>query len=295
MKAAPFEYVRPENLAEAIAILSQDEDARPISGGQTLVPMMATRLARPTRLVDIARLKELDVTQVEDACVVLGAAVRQAKAEHSAAVSKALPLLGAALPWVGHMPTRNRGTIGGSVANADPAAEIPLVLVTLGGDVVVAGPDGEAPIAAGDFFVGPMMTAIEHATLVTATRWPVWSGGAIGVGFHEISARRSDFAYVSAAAQVMVDGSGKCLRCSIGIGGATPVPTRLARASAGLEGCNLSDTDLESALDGDIAGLDVMSDGHATPAYRRRVARALALRALRDARDNARKQAEGRP
>lgn len=294
LKAAPFEYVRPETLADAIALLAQDEDARPIAGGQTLVPMMAMRLARPTKLVDIARLPELGGMRSDNGFVVIGAGVRQADVEHSPDTAINLPLLAAALPWVGHQPTRNRGTIGGSVANADPAAEIPLALVALDGAVMVTGAGGENRIRAGEFFVGPMMTAVAHGALVTATYWPVWRGGAVGVGFHEISARRSDFAYVSAAAQVMLDGAGNCQRCAVGIGGASPAPTRLAGACAALEGSRLSDAEIEAALDADVAGLEIMSDGHATPAYRRRVARALALRALRDARDDARKKGGGK-
>lgn len=282
MKAAPFEYVRPKDLAEACAILAADEDARPISGGQTLVPMMAMRLARPTRLVDIARLPELDGIRREGNNLVLGAAVRQAIAERSGEVREHLPLLSAALPWVGHQPTRNRGTVGGSVANADPAAEIPLVLTTLEGSVRTMSGAGAAEIPAADFFAGPMMTALEQGALVTALVFPVWEEANIGVGFHEVSARKSDFAYVSAAAQVAVDASGKCIRCSIGIGGATPSPVRLAQSSAvAAEGGNSEA--VHAALEGEIAGLEIMTDGHATEAYRRRVASSLARRALADA------------
>lgn len=140
MKPAPFEYVRPDSLAEACEILAADEDARIIAGGQTLIPMLAMRLARPTRLVDILRLKELKGVRSEDGAIVIGAVTRQVEVERSEEVHRRLPLLIKALPWIGHPPTRNRGTVGGSMANADPSAEIPLVAVTLGAEIEIANP-----------------------------------------------------------------------------------------------------------------------------------------------------------
>src|ERR1700712_2475183 len=137
MKSAPFEYVRPDSLAEACALLAEDEDARVIAGGQTLVPMLAMRLARPAKLVDILRLPELVGIREEVGAVVVGATTRQASAERDPIIKASLPLLAQVLPWVGHPPTRNRGTIGGSIANADPSAEIPLAAVTLGAEVLL--------------------------------------------------------------------------------------------------------------------------------------------------------------
>lgn len=293
MKAAPFDYIRPQTLAEAIAILAEDEEARPIAGGQTLVPMMAMRLARPTKLVDIARLPELNGATHDAGDVVLGAAAGQSETQDCELTPLHLPLLAAALPWVGHAPTRNRGTLGGSVANSDPAAEIPLVLVALQGSIMVQGMEAERRVPASEFFTGPMMNCLEQGELVTALRFPIWPGGGLGVGFHEVSARRSDFAYVSAAAQVQLGDDGKCTRCTVAIGGAPPVPTRLDEASAALAGTALSDDDIDSALRPAIDGLEVMTDGHASPGYRRRVARELARRALCDARDNAKTQIAG--
>ena len=287
MKAAPFDYVRPASLAEACAILAADEDARPISGGQTLVPMMNMRLARPGKLVDIAHLPELGGISLKGESLLIGAAVRQAVAERSGEVSKHVPLLAAALPWVGHQPTRNRGTVGGSVANADPAAEIPLVLVTLGGSIRATGTGGTRDIAARDFFEGLMATALEDGELVCALSFPVWSEKRIGTGFHEISARKSDFAYVSAAAQVAVDDTGTCTRCVLGLGSAAPVPVFLATASAMVSAGVTDRSEIAAALATDVAALDVMTDGHASEAYRRRVALTLAQRALDDALDAA--------
>ncbi len=286
MKAAAFSYVRPATLAEACDILRADEDARLISGGQTLVPMMAMRLARPTQLIDIARLAELAGVSDAGDELVFGAAVRQMAAERSALVAARLPLLAKTLPWVGHQPTRSRGTIGGSVANADPAAEIPLVLATLGGAVDYMTSDGPGRIAAQDFFVGPMMTSLPADAVLTAVRFPVWSTP-VGVGFHEISARRSDFAYVSAAAQASFDADGACIACALGIGGAAAVPTRLEGVALKLAGRRMLDAEIADALDEAIATLDIMTDGYASPDYRRRVAKELGARALRDARDSA--------
>jgi CO/xanthine dehydrogenase FAD-binding subunit len=285
MKAAPFEYERPRSVAEACALLAADADAAIIAGGQTLVPMMAMRLARPTRLIDIARIAELQGIRHEGDAVIIGAATRQAQAERSAVVARHVPLLAKALPWVGHAATRSRGTIGGSVANADPAAEIPLVLVTLGGEVVLRDAAGAQAVAAKDFFVGPMMTAIKPASCVTEIRFPVWNEQRIGVGFREISARRSDFALAAAAAQVALDDAGRCRACALGIGGATAVPLRLNGET--LIGSVLSDAEIGDAVRQAIETIEIMTSPHASDGYRRRAAGVLAARALAEARDDA--------
>src|ERR1700731_3133392 len=162
MKPAPFDYVRPDSLAEAGHLLAGYEDARLIAGGQTLVPMLAMRLARPAKLIDILRLPELAGIREEKGAVVIGATTRQAQAERDPVIRAGVPMLARVLPWVGHPPTRNRGTVGGSIANADPAAEIPLVAVTLGAEIMLAAADGPRSIAAEDFLVGPMVTSIEQ-------------------------------------------------------------------------------------------------------------------------------------
>ena len=163
MKPAPFDYVRPKTLDEACALLAGEADGRLIAGGQTLVPMMAMRLARPSLLIDIARLPELRGIREAGDAIVMGAATRQVEAERSALVAAKLPLLAMALPWVGHAPTRARGTIGGSIANADPAAEIALVLVTLEGSVGVREGAACRDIVARDLFIGPMTTSLAAA------------------------------------------------------------------------------------------------------------------------------------
>lgn len=285
MKPAPFEYVRPDSLAAVCELLASDEDARVIAGGQTLVPMLAMRLARPTRLVDILRIPELSGIRGDNGAVVIGATTRQALAERDPLVRGSLPLLAAALPWVGHPPTRNRGTIGGSIANADPSAEIPLVAVTLGAEIELATTDGPTSMPADDFFIGPMLTTIGQGECVSAVRFPVWSHKNVGIGFHEISARRSDFAFVSAAAQVAIDDDGRCVEVALGIGGAGERPLKLDIAR--LVGTNLDSKLVADAVASATADLETLDDLHASAAYRRRVALALGKRALEDAREQA--------
>jgi CO/xanthine dehydrogenase FAD-binding subunit len=273
MKPAPFDYVRAASIDEACAALAVEESVV-IAGGQTLMPMLAMRLARPARLVDIARIPGLAGIREEGDAIVIGATTRQVEAERSAVIARRVPLLARALPFVGHAPTRNRGTLGGSVANADPAAEIPLVLVTLGGSVVVRDAAQTREIAAQDFMLGPMMTVLES--------------GRIGVGFHEVSTRASDFAFAAAVAQIGLDAAGRCTNCAIGIGAATPRPVRLDALAEKLIGSTLDDTDIRAAVADAVAELEIMVDSHASPDYRRRAAKALAVRALADARDAAR-------
>jgi CO/xanthine dehydrogenase FAD-binding subunit len=289
MKAAPFEYVRPSSLLEACSILADDEDALPIAGGQTLVPMLAMRLARPTILVDILRLPELTGIGRANGFLILGATTRQVEAERSALVASDLPLLAKALPWVGHQPTRNRGTVGGSVANADPSAEIPLVAATLGAGIVIQSREEEKVLPADDFFLGAMSTALEPGFCVKELRFPVWPKGRLGVGFHEISARKSDFAYASAAVQLAADDDDKCLNIVLGLGGLSDRPVRISLDS--IIGKDLRATSLPAIVAeavGDACdGFDLRSDIHASASYRRRLAISLAQRAMRDAIDGA--------
>jgi CO/xanthine dehydrogenase FAD-binding subunit len=285
MKPAPFDYVRPGSLAEACALLAADDEARLIAGGQTLVPMLAMRLARPAKLIDILRLPELAGIREEKAAVVVGATTRQAHAERDPVIGASVPMLARVLPWVGHPPTRNRGTIGGSIANADPSAEIPLVAVTLGADIMLLTVDGPTSTPAADFFIGPMVTSIGQGQCVSAIRFPVWRHQRIGVGFFEISARRSDFAFVAAAAQLALDEEGNCLDIALGLGGVADRPLRLDVSS--LTGTNLDAASMSEAVNAASRAIEAMSDLHASAAYRRRVAVTLGIRALEQARDNA--------
>jgi CO/xanthine dehydrogenase FAD-binding subunit len=286
MKPAPFEYIRATSVAEVCAMLAADEDARVISGGQTLIPMLAMRIARPTRLIDIYRLPELSGIRVDGDMLAIGATTRQVLVERSATVRDVCPLLAKALPWVGHPPTRNRGTVGGSVAHADPSAEIPLVAVTLGAEIEITNPDGVSTIPADDFFVGPMLTAVMPGDCVTAVRLPIWSHARIGTGFYEVSARKSDFAFAAAAAQVALDDDGKCIDVALGIGGVGDRAVRLD--ISGLVGGKL---DSKSILDGVREAATILeptSDLHASADYRMRAAVTLGARAVGDAVADAR-------
>ena len=292
MKPAPFDYVRPDSLGEACRLLAGDEDARLIAGGQTLVPMLAMRLARPAKLIDILRLPELAGIREEAGAVIVGATTRQAQAERDPVIRASVPMLARVLPWVGHPPTRNRGTVGGSIANADPSAEIPLVAVTLGADILLATTDGPTSMPADDFFIGPMLTTIGQGECVSAIRFPVWPHQRIGVGFFEISARRSDFAFVAAAAQVALDDAGRCLAVALGVGGVGDRPLRLDVSS--LVGTELDAVWVSAAVNAAAGELDATSDLHASAAYRRRVASVLCIRALEQARvDASAKSREG--
>jgi CO/xanthine dehydrogenase FAD-binding subunit len=292
MKPAPFDYIRPASLAEACALLAGDDDARLIAGGQTLVPMLAMRLARPARLIDILRLPELAGIRTEAGAVTVGATTRQAQAERDPVIKASVPLLAQVLPWVGHPPTRNRGTVGGSIANADPSAEIPLAAVTLRAEILLATTHGDRSVSADRFFVGAMLTTIGQGDCVRAIRFPVWPHKRIGVGFFEISARRSDFAFVAAAAQVALDDDDRCVDVALGVGGVGDRPLRLDVSS--LKGTKLDEASVSDAVHAASLELEASSDLHASAAYRRRVAVTLGIRAIEQARvDAAAKSAGG--
>ena len=288
MKAAPFAYSRVADVDQACALLATDEGARVIAGGQTLVPMMAMRLARPTHLIDINRIAALSYVREQANGVAIGATTRQCVVERDALVKKRLPLLACTMPFIGHAATRARGTIGGSLAHADPAAELPLIAVTLDAVMTYRGGGADAEVTARDFFTGLMTTSLPAGACLTAVRFPVWHGESrVGVGFHEVNARRSDFAFVAAAAQVALDESGKAKRIAIGIGAATDVPLRLDAAEKQLTGGALDEPKVMEAVRGALAGLEMLSDLHASAEYRRRAAVTLAARAVADAKENA--------
>ncbi len=286
MKAAPFEYSRAGDIDEACAWLAADDNARVIAGGQTLVPMMVMRLARPTRLIDINRIAALSYIREDGDGVAIGATTRQSAIERDALVAAKLPLLARAVPFIGHAATRARGTIGGSLANADPAAELALVAVTLDASLHYRENGKTSEVAARDFFVGPMTTSLPASACLAAVRFPVWRGR-VGVGFHEVSARRSDFAFVAAAAQVELGEDGKARRIAIGIGAATDFPIRLDSAEKALTGSALDEAKAREAVRAALADIEPNSDPHASAEYRRRAALSLALRAVADARDHA--------
>jgi 2-furoyl-CoA dehydrogenase FAD binding subunit len=219
MKPRPFDYARPDTVDEALAILAEHgDDARILAGGQTLMAMLNLRLVAPEVVVDITRIPELDVIREADGRIEIGAAVTQNRVLAWPALAEKLPLLAAALPFVGHFQTRNKGTVCGSVAHADPASEIPLSLALLEGEVVLRSRKSPRVLAAAEFQQGMLATARAPDELITAVRFPV-AYGKRGVAFREVARRHGDFAIVAVAAAVE---SGTSIR--LGVGGMTGSP-----------------------------------------------------------------------
>ncbi len=288
MKAAPFDYLRAASIDEACRALADGGgEARLIAGGQTLVPLMAMRLARPALLIDINRIAELAGIALDGDELVIGACTRQADALASPLVREHLPLLADALSHVGHGQTRNRGTVGGSLCNADPSAEIPLVAQTLEAELVARSVRGERRLKTADFLEFAMTTALEPDECLIEARFPIWPGGAVGHGFHEVSIRDSDFALAAAACQVALDGDGNCTRIHVAVGGASPAALRLGAVEDSLRGGALDDAAIAGACAAIADLLDPQGDIHADAGYRRRVAGAMARRAIATARDAA--------
>jgi CO/xanthine dehydrogenase FAD-binding subunit len=299
MKAAPFEYARPATLGEACDLLATHAaDAKLIAGGQSLVPMMAMRLARPAWLIDISRLAELQrmvapaVAPVgEDGHFVVGAGVRQCIVECDPQARADLPLLVSALRWVGHVQTRNRGTIGGSIVHGDISAEIALVACVLDATLELRDSSGVSEAQTRDFFLAPMITAIAPEQCLADIRFPVWRRGAEGAlrgcAFEEVSVRHGDFALVSACAQLELDADGRCLRVELGVGGAAPVPLALPEVGAQLTGVQLDEAAIAAAADAAAGMTDPEGDLHARADYRRHLARVLVARVLRAAKNDA--------
>jgi CO/xanthine dehydrogenase FAD-binding subunit len=288
LKAAPFEYHRAASLAEACALLATHGDsARILAGGQSLVPMMAMRLLRPAWLVDINEIAALKLVRTERDAAVTGACTRQCVIERDDALAVRVPLLRQALAWVGHVQTRNRGTVGGSLAHADPSAELPLVARVLGAIMVLRSSKGVRTLDAERFFTGPMSTAARLDECIEEIRWPLWSGKRTGSAFTEIAIRHGDFAMVAAAAQVALDTDGLCTRAAFGLGGSAGTPLAFPKIGAGLVGTKLDDKAIDAAASDAAKETDPGADLHASKEYRRHLARVLGVRVLREARERA--------
>mgnify|MGYP003394490740 CR=1 FL=1 len=288
MKAAAFDYSRAGSVEEVCALLARHgPDARLIAGGQSLVPMMAMRLVRPSVLVDIQRIASLHEWRVEQDFLCIRACVRQNVIEREAALSEAVPLLRKAIRWIGHVQTRNRGTVGGSLAHADPSAELPLVAATLGAQCVVRSSKDERTIPSAAFFTGPMSTALQADECLVEIRLPIWHADRIGTSFEEVAIRHGDFALVAVAAQVALDPQGVCKRVALGVGGAAPAPVAFADLANQLVGTRLEGAAIRAVADTLAKQLDPMSDLHASTSYRRHLAHTLTMRTLAAARDEA--------
>jgi len=290
MKAAEFDYARAETTDEACRLLAgAGDEGKIIAGGQTLVPLLVMRLARPALVIDINRIVELKGIALAEGAIEIGATTRQAEALEDAALRRSVPLLAKALRMVGHPQTRNRGTIGGSLANADPAAEIGLVARTLDAEITARSIRGERRIAIKEFFETAMTTSLAADECLMRLSLPIWrEPGRIGTAFDEMSIRRSDFALVACACQLLLDEKGVCRRIALGIGGAEPTPKRIAAVEQRLAGTALEAADIDAAVKLLRDAIAPLADAHASADYRRRVAGALAARVIAAARDNAR-------
>jgi carbon-monoxide dehydrogenase medium subunit len=280
VKPAPFEYADPRSLDEAVACLAgHGDDAKVLAGGQSLVPMLNFRLARPALIVDVNRIDGLDALTETAGTLTVGALVRQRRLERWA--RERAPLLAAALGLVGHAAIRARGTIAGSVAHADPAAELPALLLALDGMVLARSARGERAIGAVDLSQGPLTTSLAPDELVTETRFTLPAPGD-GWGFHEVARRHGDFALAGAVAIVGLRG-GAIERPRVAVFGAGPTPLRLHGLERDLAGQAPGPALFREAAARACAGLDAPADLHATADYRRRVAATLVARALTDA------------
>ena len=282
MKLPPFEYACPTTLAEAVALLaSQNGEAKAIAGGQSLVPMLAFRVAAPTLLVDLRKLGLNRIAIAPDG-VRLGAMVRWRDIEDDARLATAHPLLKAAVAHVAHYQVRNRGTVGGSLAHADPAAEMPGIAVTCEAEIAVKGASGERLIRAADFFLGPLMTALASDEIIVEVRLPAWPARRRW-GFQEFARRRGDFALAAAAVFYDEDASGKAANAHVGVVGVGDVPQRLPAAEAALNGRTVDAATIAEAEKAAAGSVDPQNDIHASAAYRRALAGTMVERALKNA------------
>ena len=287
MKLPPFEYACPTTLSDAVALLaSHDGEAKPLAGGQSLVPMLAFRVASPSLLVDLRKLTELRQIKIADDGVTLGAMVRWRDILDDARLRKAHPLLVAAVEHVAHYQIRNRGTVGGSIAHADPAAEMPGIVVTCEAKIAVVGKTGARVIDAANFFQGPLMTALKPDEIITEIRLPAWPAKR-RFGFQEFARRRGDFAL--AAAMLFYDedggkaGNAQAFNAHVGAIGVADRPLRLTAVEQVLNGNKIDEAVIAKAEAAASASVDPHDDIHAGGAYRKALIGVMVERALKSA------------
>lgn len=283
MKPSRFAYHDPRHLDDALALLGvYGDEAKVLAGGQSLMPMLSMRLAYPSILVDINRLNELQGISEHDDAIVFGALTRQAEAEDSALVARACPLLAEALPWVAHRSVRNRGTLGGSLAHADPAAEIPAVMTALEATVIARGVAGERQIPVGDLFDMPLISTLAPEEILTAIRVPRQHPRAVSA-VAEVGRRHGDFALAGVVATAEVGHDGIITRARLVSFATGPVPHRLVGAETVLTGAR---ADRELLVEAGCVASEEIEPGddlHASAEYRRAVTSALVERALAQA------------
>jgi len=282
VKPPKFDYHAPKTVDEALALLIRyDGEAKILAGGQSLMPLLNFRLSRPAALVDLNRIPTLAYIKEVDGSVRFGAMTRQRAIEFSPVVAKRLPLLTEATRWVGHLPIRTRGTIGGSIAHADPSAEYPAVLTALDGEVVARGPKGERVLKPRDFFQTYLTTNLAADEILTEVRLPATPAGA-GFAFEEFSRRHGDFAIIGIAAVIVREGS-RCTMARLATAGAGPIPVRLRAAEEILEREGLGDEAIARAAAKAQELVQPDGDIHASADYRRHLTGVLTGRAVKRA------------
>ena len=288
MKPAPFEYFDPRTVEEAVSLLREHgEDAKILAGGQSLMPLLHMRMARPEALIDLSKVAGLEYMRETDGALAIGAMTSKRAVERSELVGRRQPLLSAATRLIAHPQIRNRGTVGGSMAQADPAAEYPAVALVLDAELRAAGPDGERTVQAGDFFQGYLATALEPAEVLIEVRFPVLADGT-GWSFQEISRRHGDFAMTGAAVTLAVGDAGRCSEARIVLFGVGPAPVRARGAEQLVVGEVLGQPLLERAGRKASEDLDEpLSDVHASAEFRRHLAEVLTRRTLTEAAERA--------
>ncbi|HEY7676261.1 MAG TPA: xanthine dehydrogenase family protein subunit M [Candidatus Methylomirabilis sp.] len=287
MKPAQFEYFDPGTLDEALKLLREHgDDAKVLAGGQSLVPLMNFRLARPKVIVDVNKVPGLDYVREADGMIHIGALTRQRTVETSAVIKGKCPLLTEATYWVGHLAIRTRGTVGGTIAHADPAAEYPCVLSALGGQVVIRGPGGERVLTPDDFFVTFLTTALQPTEMVTEVRFPKIPPEA-GWAFIEFSRRHGDFAIVGVAAMLQLDKQRKCSDARIALCGVGGTPFKARSAEAMLVGTEVTEKVIQAAAEKVGEEVEPEGDLHGSAEYRKHLAKVLTGRTLRKALEKA--------
>jgi len=287
MKPAPFTYAAPSTIEEAITLLAEHGDTvKLLAGGQSLMPMMNLRLARPQYIVDLNRIPALDYLTERDGALAVGALTRQRSLERSPTVRQDYPLVYEATTLIGHMAIRNRGTVGGSIAHADPAAELPAVLLAHGGSVQVQGPRGTRQIAAIDLFRAYLTTALEPDEILTEVRFPRHPAST-GWCFMEESRRHGDFAMVGVAVLLTLDTARQCTHVAVVLCGVGGVPHKVAAAPALLLGRTVDDARLRDVAQTAASEIEPESDLHASTEFRRHLSAVLTQRALRKAAERA--------
>jgi carbon-monoxide dehydrogenase medium subunit len=281
MKPAPFDYHAPASLDEATDLVASLDNAKVLAGGQSLVAMMNFRYVIVDHIVDLGNVNELSGIKIADEKLRIGAMTRQRDIEFSADIAKHCPLMVAAMAHIGHRQTRNRGTIGGSLAHADPAAELPAVCAAHDATIEIASKRGVRRIAFKDFAAGFMATAVEPDEIVTTIELPLWPAGH-GYGFREFSRRHGDFALAGAAALLDVSGDGTVRRAAIALLGVATKPVRVADAEAALSGQRI-DAGLIRKAAGAARAVEAISDIHGGADYRQHLAEVMTARALADA------------